>query len=170
MKYFTVNDWSNWNESAATVVAYRSYIQSIRSLLPKDLQLLTGTGGSVSLNDGEIEGLEISIEAKSVIIVINGKWIDGTVVGARIFHLIYEDVVSVTSKIDPAAKGLHGSGYGDHGFDEIEVLGSGIYEHRMLFSSGIELHIRFREFRLDYQDIPNRQVHQPLNCPGTATI
>lgn len=156
MKYFTVNDWRDWNENSATVAAYRSYIQSMRSLLPEDLQLLTGAGGNVSLNDGEIERLEISIEDKSVDLVINGKWINGTVVGARIFHLIYKDIVSVTSQIDPAAKGLHGSGYGDHGFDEIEVIGKGLYEHRMLFSSGIELHIRFGDFFLDYKDMPNR--------------
>lgn len=160
MKYFTVDDWS---EGAATGGAYQSYIQSIRSLLPEDLQVLTGAGGSVSLNDGEIERLEMSIDTKSVTLVINGKWINGTVVGTRIFHLNYKDVASVTSQVDPAARGIHGGGYGDHGFDEIEVLGDGLYEHRMLFSSGIELHIRFGDFFLDYKDIPNRRTHPHTN-------
>ncbi len=155
MKYFTVNDWSDWNENAVQVVAYRSYIQSVRSRLPQDLQLLTGAGGDVSLNDGEVGLLRVSVEAKSVDLVINGKWINGIVVGSRVFHLTYTGVVSVISQIDSAAKGLHGSGYGDHGFDEIEVIGNSLYEHRLLFSSGIELQIRFRDFSLSYTDVPN---------------
>ncbi len=154
MKYFSVNDWTEWSETAENVVAYRTYIDSIRSFLPIDLQLLTGAGGKLSLNDGEIETIQVSLEAASVNISIRGKWIKNTVVGERIFFLNYKRVVSLISIIDPNASGLHGSGYGDHGFDEIEIIGD-IYEHRMLFSSGIELHIRFQDFSLEYNDIPN---------------
>ncbi|HWX42575.1 MAG TPA: hypothetical protein VN345_15600 [Blastocatellia bacterium] len=52
-------------------------------------------------------------------------------------------------------KGLVGpNGFGDLGYDEIEVLDGGMFEHRLLFSSGIELAIMFEEFRLEvfYRD------------------
>jgi hypothetical protein len=40
---------------------------------------------------------------------------------------------------------------GDLGYDEIEVLGGGMFEHRLLFSSGIELAIEFAAFHLEKQ-------------------
>lgn len=47
-------------------------------------------------------------------------------------------------------KGLPGpNGFGDIGVDEIEVFEDS-FEHRILFSNGIELHIRFKEFSLQH--------------------
>ncbi len=39
-------------------------------------------------------------------------------------------------------------GYGDLGYDEIDVLEGGTFEHRMLFSSSIELRFRFASLKL----------------------
>jgi len=154
MKYFSVKDWDEYDEKAEQVIAYRSYISSVRPHLPKDLQLLTGAGGELSLNDGEIESLAIYLETSTVRININGKWIEETLVGDRIYSLVYKGVISVISTIDPDAKGLHGSGYGFHGFDEVELIKENIFEHKMLFTSGIELQIRFQDFSMTYKDIP----------------
>lgn len=52
------------------------------------------------------------------------------------------------STANPSA-GLAGPfGYGDLGYDEVAILASGAFEHRLLFSTGIELAVVFREFEL----------------------
>lgn len=58
------------------------------------------------------------------------------------------DVVRLESDSE---KGLPGPyGFGDLGYDEIEVLAEDLFEHRILFSSGIEIGITFR--RLEYEE------------------
>jgi hypothetical protein len=39
-------------------------------------------------------------------------------------------------------------GFGDLGYCEVDVLESGSFEHRLLFSTGIELIVEFRGFEL----------------------
>jgi hypothetical protein len=57
--------------------------------------------------------------------------------------LTYNGVEAATATGDPN-NGLGGPhGFGDLGYDEIELLDGGLIEHRMLFSTGIELHVRF---------------------------
>jgi hypothetical protein len=69
-------------------------------------------------------------------------------IGRRV-RLIYEGVVALSSTADPAI-GLPGPyGYGDVGNDEFEVLAGGEFEHRFLFSSGVELAIRFTRFNYE---------------------
>ena len=155
MKYFSVKDWNEWDDMGEAVIAYRNYVSSVRPELPEDIQRLTGAGGDISLNDGEITSVTISIVSSAASMTIDGKWIHGTETGRRVFQLMYSGVVLVDSSIDPDAEGLHGSGYGYHGFDEFEVIETGLYEHRMLFSSGIEFAIRFGNFILSYTDYHN---------------
>ena len=58
-------------------------------------------------------------------------------------QLTYRGVERLVSTADPAT-GLPGPhGYGDLGYDELDAVGPGVFEHRMLFSTGIELPIRF---------------------------
>ncbi len=155
MKYFSIQYWSDYEQISDLRKSYRAYISSVETRLPTDLKSLTGGGGNISLNDANIERFVMSVENASVSIMMNGKWIQGAVTGLRVFHLSYIGVTQVVSIVDPDVEGLSESGYGDHGFDELEVLENNLCEHRMLFSSGIELHIRFRDFFLDYKDIPN---------------
>ncbi len=62
----------------------------------------------------------------------------------------YGGVRSIQSTADPE-KGLPGPhGYGDLGYDEIDLIQPGHYEHRMLFSTGIELLVQFSEFSFTY--------------------
>jgi hypothetical protein len=47
-----------------------------------------------------------------------------------------------------ASENLPGpAGLGHLGYDEFELLDPGTFEHRLLFSSGVEILIRFRAFR-----------------------
>ncbi len=46
-------------------------------------------------------------------------------------------------------KGFAGSfGYGDWGYDEVDIMDDGTFIHRVLFSSGIEFEILFSGFKL----------------------
>jgi hypothetical protein len=67
--------------------------------------------------------------------------------GDERFTLTYREVVRVESPADPMV-GLRGPhGYGDFGYDEVEVLSTGVFEHRMIFSSGVELRVVFGGFK-----------------------
>ena len=69
----------------------------------------------------------------------------------RQIELNYIGVILFHSKVDQE-NGLHGPlGYGDLGYDEVELLNNCI-EHRILFSSGIELIIQFSDLKLKYID------------------
>ena len=61
----------------------------------------------------------------------------------------YLDVAStvITSDPDIGLGGPHG--FGDLGYDEIDVAADGLAEHRILFSSGIEIAVRFRDLELE---------------------
>lgn len=68
--------------------------------------------------------------------------------GDERFTLTYAGVERFESSADPAV-GLRGpAGYGDLGCRESDALPSGAFEHRLLFSTGVEMAIVFRSFRL----------------------
>jgi hypothetical protein len=73
----------------------------------------------------------------------------GKLRGGRMAHAQrYSGVEHFESEADPKV-GLRGpSGYGDLGYYEIDVLPEGRFEHRLLFSTGIELRVIFRGFGL----------------------
>lgn len=156
MKYFSLGSWDILYSDNKDATKYEAYLDEIRMLLPKTLQSLTVRKSSVSLNDGTIQSIETSLQERQVEIHINGKWIEKTVVGSRNFRLQYKGVTKTTSLVAPNLYGLFEGGYGVHGFDEVEVLAGGLFEHRMLFSTGIEISIQFSDFILDYVDVPNR--------------
>jgi len=63
------------------------------------------------------------------------------------YELEYAGVVTVAVRRD-ASENLPGpAGLGHLGYDEFELLEPGTFEHRLLFSSGVETLIRFRAFR-----------------------
>ena len=69
-------------------------------------------------------------------------------------------MIDLNTGSDPE-KGLPGPhGYGDLGYDEVDVLEPGLFEHRMLFSTGITLSIHHREFHLRFEDIKSTEAEQ----------
>jgi hypothetical protein len=162
MKVFSIRTWQDDADEA--VKSYWAYVARIRSRLPSDLQRIAGAGGDITLNDSAVERIDISVGDATAEIRLSGKWVEGSVVGSRLLRLCYRGVSHVSSSVDPDVDGSGWAGYGDHGFDEVELLGGGLYEHRMLFSSGIELDIRFSEFSLTYEDVPNRWL-PPAETP-----
>lgn len=146
MKYFTIQGWSGEVEDPSVAIeAYRCYLDGIRSDLPDSIRQLAK---EVCLHDSRPLRVHGSPPERSLVLELEGgeyhgqarKWF------GRRFRFSDGEVASVTSTADRET-GLPGPhGYGDLGCDEIECIGAGICEYRMLFSSGIELQVRFSEF------------------------
>ena len=45
-----------------------------------------------------------------------------------------------------------GEGWGTLGYNEIEVIGRGLFEHRILFPSSLELQVHYSGFSLSYDE------------------
>ncbi len=167
MKYFTeeyLADWEHVRPGDETHLAYARHIALIRPKLPPDLQRLCDlTPGwaehKIFLNDSNIQEVDCSFTEQRVTIVLNGEYTDaaGHQLGLRDFHLRYQQVTSFHSaESRPVGIGEMWGGFGDHLADEIDLVEKGLFEHRMLFSSGIELATVFRQFFLSHIDTPHK--------------
>lgn len=148
MKYFTSKWWSETclEEGDDTFERYRAYINSVRSKLPPEvLRLVEG----VSLHDARVRSLALDAKAALLVLKLDGFDYSPLSEGKRPTNLQialrYEGLsaFSVTGK--------HGTWFkeSDLGYLEIEVLGRGKFEHRMLFDSGDEITIRFRNLTVE---------------------
>jgi hypothetical protein len=150
MKYFTFDWWADAGDTESPK-PYFGYLERITPQLPPELQRFVR---ECSLHDGRVTRLVIDTAQKTVTLHLDGNCYDERLPKsyARRFRLAYLGVETFTSTADPN-RGLGGpAGYGDLGYDEIELLEAGRFEHRMLFSSSIEFHIRFTDFSLWYED------------------
>ncbi len=144
MKYFTLRLWEGTGENPFVVnEEYCRYVKSVKKSLPKDLWRLCW---NVSLRHADLRRMHL----------LDGKRCDKGQyrAGLRQFRLTYDGVSRMISLANPRRGRLGPWGYGDLGFDEIEVLDDGLFEHRILFSTGIELQVRFSDFTLWYEDPP----------------
>jgi hypothetical protein len=162
MKYFTLDRWIadldiaaiDVNEIIALQRAYRDYLKSIRHRLPRDFQRMLK---AVCIHDGNLLRLDIDLAKRTVLLKLHAG--DASMKRGCRLWLRYGDVSRVTSSSNPR-KGLPGPyGFGDVGNDEIELLSSGRFEHRILFSSGIEFAIEFAQFemRIDWEKSRSRK-------------
>lgn len=152
MKYLTLDWWMN-KCGRQELERYWAYNDGIRSRLPPDLLALLD---EVSLHDAKLRALDLEVGERKLVISLDGYRYtrESNEACRRAITLTYGGLREVHSTADPKT-GLGGPhGYGDIGYDEIEVHPDGSFEHRLLFSSGIELAVRFERFRLDYRDIP----------------
>jgi hypothetical protein len=109
----------------------------------------------ISLHDSKVQKFTVDIPRKTVALTLHGftdPWTPEGETGRR-FDLLYEDVTTVESDHDGdwVSEAIDNS---DLGYCEIELLPDGCWEHRMLFASGIELRVRFKELRLRYEALP----------------
>jgi hypothetical protein len=150
MKYFTLSWWAGDTEDSLAVFDdYRRYLDSVSGSLPADLRRLSV---DVSLHDAHLRRLHLADSTLELHLDGCGFDQNSRAYFDRKLRLTYRGVCMLTSTADPKA-GLGGPhGYGDLGYDEVEVIEPNVYEHRMLFSSGIELHVRFSDFLLWYED------------------
>ena len=149
MKYFTLAWWADGTDDTGTEIQeYHRYLDSVRDSLPADLRRLSE---DIGLHDARLRRLHFAHGALELSLDGFGFDEQSRAYFDRQLRLTYGGVSTLGSTADPKT-GLGGPhGYGDLGYDEMEVIGAGVFEHRMLFSSGIELHVRFASFSLWYE-------------------
>ena len=158
MKYFTrerwaSDDYADW-EQART--AYDKYLESIRSQLPP---ALSSFAFGVSLHDANLNSLHVDTAAQELTFILDGyEYVNGIPDIPRRFELRYRGVTDFRADKDSdAARELLDRQ--DLGYMELELLSDSLFEHRMLFSSGTELSIRFRHF-----DLHNEPLRKTRNA------
>lgn len=151
MKYFTLDRWiqdqeldTDNGDSDDAVKRYKAYLKDVADRLPADYVAMSKT---ICIHDATLPELTVDVPIRRLTMRFNAG--DITMTESRTINLHYEEVsdFSTSSDVDKGLPGPHG--FGDLGNDEIEALEDGFYEHRLLFSSGIEMAVRFRNFRLE---------------------
>jgi hypothetical protein len=108
----------------------------------------------ISLHDATLRSLDVDVVARRLDMQLNGfKYVPPGVEGCRrSISLSYLRLRGVTTTDDPTRSLPGPDGFGDLGYDEFELMADGSFEHRMIFSSGIEIQIRFEEMRFSCED------------------
>ena len=141
MQFFTMAWWcgTQTGDAADPSAGYAAHLAAVRDRLPPDL---LATQESVSLHDTRLRELRILPAQGTVSLGLDSY------AGDERLTLTYTGVERFESTADPEV-GLGGpAGYGDLGYCEVDALPGGAFEHRLLFSTGIELAVVFRGFRL----------------------
>ena len=147
MQWMTMAWWRGETpqESAA---GYWKHFDAIRDRLPKNLRRFHE---EVTLHDGKITCFNIDFERKTVEIELLGyEWQPGKLPDSECrWNLIYNNVQFLKTIADPDG-GLGGpSGFGDLGYDELDVTIEGVVIHRMVFSTSVEMAIGFRSMKFE---------------------
>lgn len=148
MKFFTLDWWCGLQqpEGHDPIPAFQKHISTIRERIPEGLLALQET---ISLHDANLRSLDYSNQDNSLTLRLDG---DDGAGGFRQFTIRYGEIASFKTVADPE-RGLPGPhGFGDVGYDEADITADGHFEHRLLFSSGIEIQIIFRGFELTFKD------------------
>jgi hypothetical protein len=150
MKFFTMAWWggaqpgadSPYTTNEELFLAYDAYLNRFIDRIPAGLLAINQT---VPLHDAKLRTLRYAQPAGTLTIEFDNYYEDSGEMRRFIVH--YDDVSAFESVADPNV-GLAGpGGYGDLGYDELDITPEGKAVHRLLFSTGIELHITCREAR-----------------------
>lgn len=141
MKFFTSEWWSGCqrgNNGGDAFAACRAHVDAIRERLTPELLALQER---LSLHDANLIALRITPETRTGVIRL-------ILADGRELELRYSGL-SAFESVQTADNALEGrGGFGDLGYDEVDVLDDGSFEHRMLFSSSIEMRFRFSALKL----------------------
>ena len=163
MKYFTIEWWSGEVEDDAHLFDdYREHLEGIFEDLPPDHQRLER---EVSLHDAHLLSLDLDLRSATLTLDLDGSGYDEELKSyfGRRFCLRYTEVESFKTTANPE-KGLPGPhGFGDLGYSEIYMPEAGLFEHRMLFSTGIVITVLHRGFNLTYADNKQEAESGPRN-------
>jgi len=164
MKYFTSKWWSfdSCEEGDDTFERYRSYIASIRDKLSPDPLTLVE---QVSLHDARVRSFSLSGPRKRAKLILAGydySPLDRGDPPAKVrFTLQYQGISAllVRGRCNELCAWFKNS---DLGYSELECLPGDVFEHRMLFSSGNEVIVRFRQFELE--SVPAGTARRPRSA------
>lgn len=141
MKHFTFEWWSGECPDNGAADAYWQYIKSVKARFPALVQSFIT---DCTLHDSRLLRLEVETEKKELRIYLHG--FDMSFKNQLAYEPRYKNVIRLLS-FGNTEQPLGGpGGYGDLGYDEFEILDSGFFAHRLLFSTGIEIHIEFDTF------------------------
>lgn len=158
MRFFTMAWWCGLQRGDASdpSVPYVAHLAAIRDRLPPDL--LT-TEESVSLHDARLRDLRFA--ERRLVLGFDDHDADERLT------LTYLDVERFGSTSDPEVSLGGPGGYGDLGYSEVDVLPIGVFEHRLLFSTGIEFSVVFRGFQLHRSNcVASGPATPPDSCAG----
>jgi hypothetical protein len=131
--------WWGGEDEADRAGEYRAYLESIEASLTPDVQQLT----QISLHDANLVELLLNVRESKLELHLE---LPGE--SQRTASILYSGLVSFKSTGAPD-EGLAGpGGYGDLGYDEVDLSGDGLFLHRILFSNGIEFEVTFRRVAL----------------------
>ena len=136
MKYFTSAWWAGDDKSDAGK-KYRHHFESIKNKLSETIIQFDST---VNLHDAQIA--EINFLAKGKILFLSCKYYDAND-DVKTIGMQYGGVAGFY--IIPSEKDDLSEGFDDLGYDEFDLHGD-LFEHRMLFASGREMRVVFKEF------------------------
>jgi hypothetical protein len=141
MRFFTTAWWREVQGGAVTSPsdAYDRHLQSLRPFP----DVVAAIDQVPSLHDARLKRLE---EIRGSVTLTLDRW--GEKGGWIPTELRYGGVDQVAVSTDPDGELPGPSGFGDLGYWEFDAVEPGLYEHRLLFSSGTELRIQFRSFAI----------------------
>ncbi len=158
MKYFT-REWIQGELSdedhAGAIARYWEYIDQIKMILPANLQILAA---NVNLHDG----LFTSVLLNSRESLLQISFITGDL------QVGYEDLILHYSDIDlellnvGLLEELANSPDTEVLYDEVDVAGDGLYEHRLAFWPEGELAIRFNSLSIQRTPRSDRERRVPV--------
>jgi len=161
MRFYSMRDWKadqdldkNELPGLAKILAYDRHLIATLPRLPRSVRRLLGFA---TLHDGRL--LELDYQSRLNRLRLRVCALDLATEGAAFHHLslVYRGVERLQS-YKPAGEAFGGDGYGDIGCDEWDVTHGGLFQHRILFSTGIELSVTFAGFGL--RSLPPRLVEQ----------
>jgi hypothetical protein len=141
MRFFTMAWWcgDETDEDADPAADYAAHLAAIRDRLTPDLLAVEELD---LLHDARLRELRLVVAGQSLSLALD------TCTGDERLTFLYGGVEWFESSADPEA-GLGGpAGYGVLGYWEVDILPGGAFEHRLLFSTGIELVVAFGTFKL----------------------
>lgn len=144
MRFFTMAWWCGVQQGRPKdpSAEYLAHLSALRERTPPERLATLDALLSLALHDARLRRLRLEPAAGALRIELESHS------GEERFALSYSGVEQLVSEADPRV-GLGGPpGYGDLGYDEVDLAPGGAFLHRMLFSSGIELAVAFRGFEL----------------------
>lgn len=145
MKFYT-HKWflSDRELDDSTESAARIYFKEIQQKLPPSIRAFSE---AINLHDAHLLHLAYSTERSSLTITLDELfWNPTRNCGSRRVLNVHYELVTGFSLRPPSPALVLITQQDDLLCDEMDIVAEGIFEHRMVFASGIELHIDFGAF------------------------